>query len=368
MPKDENSNRGASWYVMHHLNPQQIEILLQRDSEGLFRQGEDALPPYKFYIPYLYMPTVSSFEKEQSEYDQKGYDPLNDKNALRNDMRCFVFIQASGERVRDIVQSAWNRQGRIHLHYYRDTNRREVTISDAEMHQLIATFEDSHLQFSIDQPLDEFSEGDKVILQMEPWTGKHGHISKIRIRDGRATMTIGVNILGRTKSIKFKDIKVGDVLFEDAGKGRLLCENPIANFEEEIIDILNHQVGSRSDDALSQKDKSRLRRLSTYDKVYVEDAGEQARFLSLQLVCACLSYHKKKRETLMEKAMEQLGGHDVPASVSEAYLMIALFIATRNAKWRTAVKEFHRTHPDGSDIIRRYLSIIKSIKARRPKP
>ena len=49
---------------------------------------------------------------------------------------------------------------------------------------------------------------------------------------------------------------------------------------------------------------------------------------------------------------------------ADAYLMTALFITTRQAHWRDAVKAYRNTHPDHLPVLRRYHAILKELKAR----
>lgn len=45
--------------------------------------------------------------------------------------------------------------------------------------------------------------------------------------------------------------------------------------------------------------------------------------------------------------------------------MTALFVTTRQARWRDAVKEYRNSHPDCPDVLRRYHAIIKELKAKK---
>ncbi len=438
---DANQDIGK-WYVMCHLNPQHIETMLQKDSAGLFcKPDETPLPPYRFYVPYQYIPALPVGKAQDDVVDDRHYRPQDDPNALRNDLHDFVFIQASEERLRAIVQSDWNTRTRLRLYHYRDTNHHVVTVSDAEVRQLMTTIQDRHLQFYIDQPLDDFAADDRVILKKEPWEGKRGVVKKVAIKKGQLCMTISMNILGRTKSINFTDVHVGDVLFEDSERGRMLTDNPITNYEEEIIDLLSHRFGRHYTDEVKKEDHQRLRRLVTYDHIYVDDADERARFLSLKLICAYLLQSQRKKALYQQEVMDLLanpsplappttapslsrggkttapslsregktttpslsregkttapslsrGGKTtapslsregktttpslsregssclVPQTPAEAYLMTALFITTRKAHWRDAVKAYRSTHPDSLPVLRRYHAIIKDLKARKSK-
>ena len=343
----DSKDHPQPWYVMCHLDPVWIEQILQRDSAGLFTTSDGVqLPPYRFYIPYHYMPHLS--------------DP--DKDGLRNDLHSFVFIQASEQRVDQIVKSDWNRRTRLHLYYYRDAGGEKVTVQDAEMQQFIRALQDHHLSFYFDQPIADFSVGDAVRLQIDPWRGRPAVIRAIRVKGGETSITVSLNIFNQTKSINFRHIHVGDVEFADETRGRLLSGNPVTNYEEEIIDILSHRYSQNASEGVAENDRLRLKRLSSYSHIYVEDAYDGARFAALKLICAYLGEERRKVDHLMKEVLSLLDGRTVPATDGDAYLMTALFITTRHPSWRDAVKAYRHTHPSSPDILRRYHTIVKHLK------
>ena len=351
---DNNSNRSTEpWYVMCHLNPRQIEILLKKESEGQFTKAGRTPQPFRFYIPFLYMPVSES--SETSGYTKE----------LRGDFHNFVFIQASESRVNEIVTSDWNTKARLHLYYYRDHKGMSVVVSDEEIQRLMSAFKDQTLRFFIGQPVDEFTAGDKVILNIASWAGQKGLIKDVSFKKGKLNMTISLNIFNRTKSINFTDLKTGDVTFEDPARAKLFSGNPIDRFEEEVIDILSHRFCHAASTEMVQADAIRLKRLSAFDRMYMaEDDTAYTRFLALKLICTSLRQNKKKKETLQKEVEKRLAGQRVPATDDEAYLMTALFVATRLARYRDAVKAYRNAHPECPDILRRYHSIVKKIKAK----
>lgn len=365
MPINDNRNTGMEpWYVMCHPSPKQIDVLLRRESEGWFLEEGQESSPFRFYIPYLYMPTSEPTTDNVSEEDGDPDEQPMASRELRSDFHSFVFIQASAARVDSIVNSKWNKEARLHLYYYRDHERRNILVEDSEVRRLMDTFRDKTLRFFIGQPIDEFAAGDRVIFNTGAWTGRRGIVKDIRLKKGKLTMTISVSIFNRLKSINFTDLKTGDVTFEDAEKARLLNVNPVSRFEEEIIDILNHGTGKTMSKDMRQADLERLRRLSMFDRIFIEDSdADFARILSLRLICAVLR-KSRKSEALQRQLMKMLNGREIPATDDEAYLMTALFIATRNAGYRNAVKAYRNAHPEASDILRRYHSIVKKMRAK----
>lgn len=358
---NDNSNKSAEpWYVLCHLNPKQIENLLKRECEGEFARTGKSPSPFKFYVPFLYMPVAESVPSSDDASDSSEYT-----KELRNDFHNFVFIQATERRVSEIIASDWNASARLHLYYYRNHEGKNVVISDSEMRQLMNTFKDQNLKFFIGQPIDEFVAGDRVILNIASWAGQRGVVKDIRLKKGKLTMTISINIFNSTKSINFTDLKTGDITFEDAAKGKLFTGDPIARFEEEVIDLLSHKFGHSASKKMAQADATRLKRISAFDRMYMEeDDVDHARFLSLRLVSTVLRQNKKRKEALQQEVESRLAGMESPTTFDEAYLMMALFIATRRAKYRDAVKAYRNAHPDSPDILRRYHSIVKKMKAK----
>ena len=352
---DNNDIHNGPWHVLCHLNPRQIEVLLRKECEGQFLRDGGRPSPFRFYIPYLYMPVAEA--PDASEYTSE----------LRNDFRNFVFIQAPAARIDRLMAAEWNTKARLRLYHYRDHEGKNVTVPDAEIRSLMSTFRDQTLKFFIGQPVDEFEPGDKVILNIAPWSGHEGVIKDIRLRKGRLTMTISMNIFSQTKSINFTDLRTGDITFEDELKASLFTGSPIDRFEEEVIDLLSHRFGNATlSKETMQADAARLKRLSTFDRLYMEsDDTDHARFLSLRLISAVLRQSKSRKDALQKEAERLLAGKDVPATADEAYLMTALFVATRRAAYRDAVKVYRHAYPDCPDILRRYHTITKKMKARK---
>ena len=353
---NDNRNDNEPWYVMCHLSPRQIENLLRKECDGFFAGEGGQSAPFRFYIPYLYMPVAETGTPGASEYT----------NELRSDFHNFVFIQAPARRVDQLVASDWNTRSRLHLYYYRDHEGKNVVVPDGELRRLMSTFRDQTLKFFIGQPVDEFSAGDRVILNNGSWAGHEGVIRDVRLRKGRLTMTISMNIFNRTKSINFTDLHTGDVTFADPDKEKLFSGNPIDRFEEEAVDLLSRHFGKAVSSETARSDAARLRRLTTFDRLYMEeDDTERPRLLSLRLICAVLRQNRKRKAELQQEAERLLAGRAAPATDDDAYLMTALFIATRQARYRDAVKAYRNAHPDAPDILRRYHSIVKGIKARK---
>ena len=324
--------------------------------------------PARFFIPFQFMRPTSFLPQSKAGQAVKSISLQKDAtDELRNDFHNFVFIYTTQDRIRSIVDSSWNREARLHLYHYRDTNGKVVTIPELELQQLKETFQNRQLKYFFGQPIGEMSVGDTVVLQFEPWIGKTAKIEKMAYKKGRLNMTVSVNILNRTKSIKFSDLHNGDVRFQDEDCDKLISGDLISNFEEEVVIILGHRFRQKATADTARKDKTRLNRLLGYSNIKIDDADDSARFKALMLICAYLLSEKNICEPLQAQLLELLNGATDANTSTEAYLMTALFISTRNPRLRDAVKAYRKTHTDCPDIIRRFMTKVSDIKTRLPQ-
>ena len=115
---------------------------------------------------------------------------------------------------------------------------------------------------------------------------------------------------------------------------------------------------------MQESDALQLRKLAAFDRVLVEETDDDYyRFLSLRLMCASLRGSVRKAQ-LLNEVRQCVSGTTTPSTDAEAYMMVALFIATKEASYRTALKDYRSSHPDAPDILRRYQSIIKKMRAK----
>ena len=331
------------WYIMCHLNPDLINTLLSKEQCGAFlTEGEAPQAPFRFFIPYLYAPNAD----------------------LRGDFRRFVFIQASAERIKTLLHAGWNTQTRLRMYHYRDHEGQKAIASDKEVKQLKALFQDRNLDFYIDKPIEEFQAEDTVIINTGPWTGYEGQVLSVKIREGRATMKVGLNLFGLVECIVFTNLKTGDVIFKDGDRANMMGDDAVTRLENEVLRLLSHKFGRSHTPGQQEADARRLRQLAAYDRVLVEeDDADYLRFLSLRLICATLR-GSVKREKLLRDLRHHIPDDRHPATWQQAYALTALFVATKDANYRTALKTYRASHPDSPDVLRVYLSILKKMRAK----
>ena len=365
MQQETTTGEGADWFVMIHLSPSFIELMLNRENSGqLVEKEKQNLPSFRFFIPFQFMRTIPTRAMNAAEREQQKQEFETAENyELRNDFKHFVFISASDERIQQLLQSDWNTKGRLHLYHYRDRQGNPIKIKDSEIQCLKDTFLNRQLKFFFRQPLESMSKGDEVTLNVEPWVGWKGIVEKIDCRNSHCTMRVSVNIMHRMQVICFEDIHEGEVVFEDAEKARLINGDLIANFEEELLTILLHRY---KNNVRTQRDWSMLTRMLGFMGIAFDNTDDKLRFMSIMLMCAHLLNETAVRDRLQRELEETVGSLYEATTATEAYALLALFVCTRNPKIRDAVKAYRKTHADSTDILRRYLRRVRHLKCQKP--
>ena len=365
-------NCEKKWYVMMHHNPQLIETMLEKESKGelLKREQRDAgyqLEPFEYYVPYLYMRPDAS-------------------NGLRSVFHNFVFICASEKRIREIVSSDWNTLTQYRLYHYRNRAGDKILISDKEYQQLRDLIYNSQLKvfFGVPiTPIREMQVGNKVLLKIKNWENHPGIIERIKLKKDGVSIRVSFNFLGQTKSVSFDDLHDGDVTFADKVTEQLISGDLIQNFENEVSILLGHRfkkqgiMSNAQSSLLNDKDTSRLRRLYTYADIQIDDEDDRKRFTSLMLICAALLSDKEACERYQTQLQQWLTSSLSPLHSSfftlhsslsyvQAYMMLALFVSTRDPRLRDAVKAYRKNHPDCPQILGTFINRVRDIRTIKP--
>ena len=356
------------WYVLTHLNPAQIEWMLQRENLGEFRRADEpALEPLEYFIPFQFLlraPTTPPADSDEYvPLDPVELQALAD-NGIREALHSYVFIHAEESRISKLLESEWNRSGRLHLFQYRNSSGEALRVPDDEMRRFIDTLRNRQLRYYIGQPVSSIEVGDSVTLNIDPWKGRKATITRLQVRNGHTRLTVTLDILGNLTRVSFPDIHEGDVLFDDEATARLINGNLLGNFEEEMIAVLGRLFGRKPTDDDRRRAHTRLARLYGYRSVLLDDTDVRHRFVALMLICASLLGEKESKKRYVKQVQDWMGDRTEPVNDTEAYLQTALFVALRNPVFREAVKTYKNTHEDCPDTLRRLFSKVKHLRCR----
>lgn len=368
-----NSDENNVWHILVHPHPLLMDKLFRTKQSESFNPLEDdgLLPPCEYSIPFIEINWRPARTQQPSEdWDDKAYDPILDGNAFRRDFHSFIFVLGTGRLIQRILNSKLNRSLQTPIRLYHDTYGQPIRISREEMSRFKSAVMRQDFQICNGYLLQEITKGDKVKVVVGPMKGSVGEVVEIRFDQQGMKLKIAFMMFNDNLQIAIPGFRFKDVSLFDPEAKQLLQDPLIANFEEELIELLHHRHGAKGSATLSPEDQKRLKFLYHYsDIVFEEDAVSTAKFAALMLICIYLLKDKEAISQHIQEVEGYLSKEDsplstLPSSLSaelECYLTTALFIATHNPALRTAAKLYRKTHPDCPEAICRFLSIAKKI-------
>ena len=399
------------WHILIHPNPILMGKVFQTKQSELYDSSDDELqlPPCDYYIPFNEINwRPSRTEQSAEEMDDKVYDPMMDGNALRSDFHSFLFVYGTDRTILQLVGSKFNRSLKIPIRLYRDTDGQAVRISPEEMNRFKSAVMRQDFQICQGFPLQEINQGDRVVVVDGPMKGSVGDVLEIRYDQQGMKLKVAFLMFNDKLRIAIPGFRINDVRLQDPDTKLLLQDPLIANFEEELIELLHHRYGAKGSATLSAEDEKRLRFLYRYsDIVFEDDEVSMAKFRALMLICVYLLKDKEAIERSTQEVKHLLQAENDPSSMVNGqcstvndsmvngqcstvndsmvngkwsmvngkwsmvngqlstdlscYLATALYIATHDPVLRKAAKTYRQTHPDCPKPICRFLSIAKRI-------
>ena len=401
------------WHILIHPNPVLMGKVFKTKQSELYNSSDDEqlLPPCDYYIPFNEINwRPSRTEQSAEEMDDKVYDPMMDGNALRSDFHGFLFVYGTDKSILQLVNSKFNRSLKTPIRLYRDTDGQAVRISSEEMHRFKSAVMRQDFQICQGYPLQEINQGDRVLVVDGPMKGSVGDVLEIRYDQQGMKLKIAFLMFNDKLRIAIPGFRINDVRLQDPDTKLLLQDPLIANFEEELIELLHHRYGAKGSATLSADDEKRLRFLYRYsDIVFEDDEVSMAKFKALMLICVYLLKDKDAIERYTHEVEHLLQAENDPSSMVNGkwsmvngsmvngqcsfrdyhralvqehprmvngkwsmvngqlssdlscYLTTALYIATHDPVLRKAAKTYRQTHPDCPKPICRLLSIAKRI-------
>ena len=383
------------WHILRHPNPTMIGDIFSKKKQVSLTDEERAhpLPDFEYFIPFCEIQFRPSMAQAEAITERDGkYQPKLDGNALRSDLHSFIFVYGDESLVDELLKRSWNRGLKVPIRALLNERGRRIQVSQQQMNTFRNAIRQMDFQVCEGVPVgDEVREGDKVVVIGGPMVGSEGVITEIRERQGHISLTVAFDMFGNLMKIAVPGIEIADVRLRNKEAERMLVDPVLSNFENELIELLCHRHGEHGSIEQNKEDQKKLSFLYRYANIQFEDPVDATKFSALMLICSYLMNDKEeiaRRTKEVSHLLESLENHsEEPAAVAArplddctarnsslfilhssliCYLQIALFIATHDCTFRQKAKAYRQSHPDCPLSIRRFLSIAKKIKAKKP--
>lgn len=345
--------RAKHWYVMLHLEPELIEHHLQQENEERRQKG---LRLFEYFVPYQFLPKAvpDQYAKNLAEQSQDA----DDVNALRRTMHHFVFIKASANEMARLVSRRWNREGRLHMHFYLSREGRRIIMPDQMMASFITLCCENRQRFTFGPPIENIDDFDTVVIAEGGFKDTEAMVLDVQHTAHGISITLGIPFFGGEKTLRLPGYKPSDLHLPRTVE-TLLNDHFIDNVEDELIAILDRRVKHPYAVGDERAEAATLNHLFHYSHVSMPDSPSHCRFRALMLICATLRMDVESRNSLAAEVAQLLGDCSEATTPEQAYLMAALYVATARASWRTAAKHYQQQHAATAPSLTRIMSPLK---------
>lgn len=325
---------------MIHKNPQKLDLMLKHEN-ATYRSIPGDMRQIEYFIPFCFLSRV------HETGDATVVKAASFANQLREDFHDFAFFHTTERGIAELLDKPWNAGLRYRLRHFRDVHRNVVTISDAEMNTLLRVFSERKLKYTIGLPVADPSPDMTVSITANgPFNGQTARVIAVKHMPDGISLTLGVTLFQGVREIKLPDFRLSDIHLERNVED-IIGWTFIQTVEATLLDILSRRINHKETDESRQQDSDTLNRLFLYSYINISAPAVSAYFLALMLICSHLRFDKPSTAALTEKAKAILSPQ--PSALrhhtsslgpqASATLCFALYIATRDANYRTQGKQ-----------------------------
>ena len=353
------------WYVTTHLEPSLADRQLQSENASRLRQGRPAI---LYIIPFQYLVKAGiekSWEDEEgkSKERQQAIREVDDNNSLRDSLHSFVFIKATEEEITELTGMDWNRQGRLHLYYYRTKSGTPIRVSQKEMRPFILFFIRQRQRFSFTSYSEEVSANETVYIRRGVFKNRKASVLEVQHTADGISLTLGLPLFRDEVMMKLYDCPLSDV--EVPSRMEHLFEPQfVRTLEADLLGILRRRVLRRDTDQTHREDVEKLNAYSILHYLKFEDTATHNHFQTLMLLCAILSKDWQAKEALIPTVRGMMDSPMAPATDEEAFCLAVLFFATKDVAHRKTLREYGQTHTITSPSLAAIMPLVKKLRLR----
>ena len=359
MPETIHVGIQERWWVFRHLNPQIAEVQLSQHNEQRMRKGYEALV---YFIPYQFSREIVY----KKEHDKAYNKMVKENNDLRSTLHYYLFIKANEADINALVSGEWNRASRFRLTMCRSKSGEPLWATAKDMDDLIALMTEHREMFNLEPSPEGFQVADKVMLKAKVFKGYEFYVTKVRKKEQGASLTLELPIFNGRFILKTKSIDVAKQHLPMKIQ-ELLSPDYVKKVEQTLTDIVRHRYGRRKvkdDGQQAETDSTILHDLQFLSYMEFDDSEVHNHVKTLLLLHAVL---RKDRHAIARytPVVQQMLSHPTEATTDrDAFMMAVLYLATHDANYRDAAKQYAQKHKSLSGPLSQLMKAVKTIRFR----
>lgn len=347
------------WYLMTHHEMKRFKDWLEAVNALRFGNGAPIIESF-FPGEFLRGRRTSTQEVTPAERDRDEIAPP----PVSADFQHLVFLKSTRSELNEFVHDKWNTDFRARLMYYLDPEGKPATVSDQVMQDFFESCLQYRGRFELCPSIEGIEKMDKVEILSGPFAGYRAAVVEVHHAKGEIHLRLALELVAGVMNIEMRDVTPSQVVILDREKTDLIRTDFIKYTQNHLLPILYRRMKRTGDEPSRRRDAAMLSRLYHYRHHQVENESARLHFLALMLICAHLIRDEKGEAQLQAQTLQALAaidarGEALAATDTRTYLWIALYIATGDARYRDAAKQYVQQHHPKSDKLTKFVAIIR---------
>lgn len=359
MPEKIHVGIDERWWLLRHLNPQMAEMQLSQLNEQRASIGKEALA---YFIPHQF-----AKEAVYKKDDDKAYNRMaKENNDLRSTLHYYLFIKATKAAIGALVSGEWNRSNRPRLTMCRSRSGEPLWATAKDMDGLIALMSEHREMFNLEPSADGFHIDDKVMLKAEIFKGYEFYVTKVSKKKQGASLTLELPIFNGRLILKTKSVDVAKEYLPMKIQ-ELLSPSYVKKVEQTLIGIVTNRYGRRKpkhDRQRAETESKILHELQFLGYMDFDDSEVHNHVRCLLLLHAMLRKDSHDLAHYTPIVQQMLTSATEARTDEEAFKMAVLYLATHDANYRDAAKQYEQRHRPLPEPLAQLIRVIKYVRFR----
>lgn len=339
------------WLVLLTSSPQKAEYRLQQWNMHEEQNGHPAC--FRFFVPYTAMETEEAIEENTDAV-----------LSLRSALRRYVFVEGNEDLLRHLMQE-WNRSFAEKLYFLKNGSMSNARISQSDMDKLQKACTGDAGLLDMSASLADVKPGQMIRLANTPFENddcKYEVVSIKKKKGGTIELQVKMVMFG----IEFDHITVTYTDTADSKSNASL----VSSAQKRLLEIFRRRVNHKETPVTEYEDRKTLTEIFAYSNTVFPEGAMKRHFLALMLICAHMLGDEAAVNRFrigVETELDTISHirESKAATDTRAYLHIALYIATKQPKWRNLAKIYVRKYNPSSPYLRQFVSTMSKREAMK---
>lgn len=356
------------WFVMRCQSAEKVEAFIDEYNNSALVEPTDRVED--LFIPSLAIRRrhiTRAASDDPCFVDTRRTDDEDVKsNALRSTLRRFVFLYARPSAFdhldNHLPTQYWN-TGHTHLSHYTDGSGQAITISPKKMATFISGCLEYREKFEIRTKDSQISNGIQVTVREGAFKDFMAQVYNVHYKSDGIRFSIAIPFFANDGYVHLHDRRPEDVLLLDQDLP-VFSDDFIDRIQTAVLAILRRRVHKKDDEATRKADNSQLHQLYYLRHAIIDDALRSLQLDALMSICASLSkkrLEKTKYNRIIKRRLQEVRSQE-PGPLRQtalAYLLTALYVSTKDANYRTELKQIVLHDLPSHKVLREFLSLVR---------